>query len=150
MVIAVNISMCSIFIRDMIALHRPRVLSLFLPAVLRRLIRTQYFSLADDEGSLAAEMLLWTPDQSIVLRCFVWDQMKTKLCCGGQLHCWVFWIFFHVPLHWWFPTACQWSTASLQHSHSPKCNCRGRWELGNCLRCFSFDFKMKLEKQNAV
>lgn len=42
-----------------------------------------------------------------------------KLCCGGQLHCWVFWIFFHVPWHWGFPTACQRSRASLQHN--PRC-----------------------------
>lgn len=40
--------------------------------------------------------------------------MKTKLCWGGQLHCWVFRIFLHVPLHWWLTAACQWSTVSLQ------------------------------------
>lgn len=65
-------------------------------------------------------MFLWTPDQSAaVLAVLGLDQMKTKLCCGGQSQRWVLWIFFHVPRHWGLPTACQWSNTSLQHN--PKC-----------------------------
>lgn len=70
-----------------------------------------------DERELGCEMFLRTSDQSAVLVPVLGlDQMKTKLCCGGQSHCCVLWIFFHVPRHWGFPTACQWSKASLQHN----------------------------------
>lgn len=126
------ITMCSMFNRDNVALHHPGVLNL--------LVLKACCIEASDLNSISVLLTRWAWLRSIIVitrseycsTVLGLDQMKTKLCCGGQLHRWVFWIFFHVPLHWWFPTACQWSTASLQDSHSPKCQWFSHRHVHSC------------------
>lgn len=75
-------------------------------------------SLVDDDGTSLVRFVCMDRTRAPRVPSRRRPQMKTKLCWGGQLHRWVFWIFLHVPLHCRFTAACQWSSLALRRVYT--------------------------------